>query len=261
MFSSIGKDNNIMVETCEKKRVFVVLPAYNAEKTLKKTLDEIPRDHVDAILLVDDCSRDNTAKLAAELGLNFFVHEKNMGYGANQKTCYRLALERGADIVVMLHPDYQYDPKFIPYMVEPIKNGHFDVMLGSRITSRREVLAGGMPIYKYFSNRFLTLVENIVLGLSLSEYHTGYRAYSRSVLETLPFDRNSNDFVFDSEILIQAAHKNFRIGEIFVPTKYFPEASIINFRRSLMYGLKTLGTLAKYVSAKAGIYKSDIFWK
>jgi glycosyltransferase involved in cell wall biosynthesis len=246
-------------EICEKKRVFVVLPAFNAEKTLKKTLDDIPRDHVDTILLVDDCSRDNTANLAAELGLDFFVHEKNMGYGANQKTCYRLALEKGADIVIMLHPDYQYDPTYIPYLIEPIKNDHFDIMLGSRITSRREVLAGGMPVYKYISNRFLTLLENVVLGLSLSEYHTGYRAYSRYALETLPFEGNSNDFVFDSEILIQAAHKKFRIGEIFVPTKYFPEASIINFRRSLLYGLKTVGTLAKYILAKTGIYKSKIF--
>lgn len=248
-----------MQENCEKKRIFVVMPAYNAEKTLKKTIDDIPRDIVDTIILVDDCSRDNTAELAEELGLDFFIHEKNMGYGANQKTCYKLALERGADIVVMLHPDYQYDPAYIPYMVEPIRKGHFDIMLGSRMTSRREVLAGGMPVYKYISNRFLTLVENIVLGLSLSEFHTGYRAYSRRVLEALPFENNSDDFVFDSEILIQAAHKNFTIGEIFVPTKYFPEASIINFRGSLLYGLKTLGTLAKYISAKSGIYKANIF--
>jgi glycosyltransferase involved in cell wall biosynthesis len=243
----------------ENKKICVVLPAYNAEKTLKKTIDDIPRDYVDAIILVDDCSGDSTAKIAEELGLDFFVHENNLGYGANQKTCYRLALERGADIIVMLHPDYQYDPKYIPYMIEPIKNGHFDIMLGSRITSRKDVLAGGMPVYKYISNRFLTLMENIVLGLSLSEFHTGYRAYSRRVLETLPFADNSNDFVFDSEILIQAAHKNFRIGEIFVPTKYFPDASMINFRRSLIYGLKTLGTLVKYISAKTGIYKSKIF--
>jgi len=209
--------------------------------------------------LVDDCSSDNTVKIAKELDLDFFVHEKNLGYGGNQKTCYRLALEKGADIIVMLHPDYQYNPEYIPYLVEPIRNGHFDIMLGSRINSRKEVLAGGMPVYKYISNRFLTLMENIVLGLSLSEFHTGYRAYSRHVLETLPFENNSNDFVFDSEILIQAAHKNFTIGEIFVPTKYFSEASMINFRRSLIYGLKTLGTLMKYILAKSGIYKSNIF--
>jgi glycosyltransferase involved in cell wall biosynthesis len=248
-----------MHTACENKKICVVMPAYNAEKTLKKTIDDIPRNYVDAIILVDDCSRDNTAKVAKEMGLDFFVHDKNMGYGANQKTCYRLALERGADIVVMLHPDYQYDPKYIPYMVEPIKSGHFDIMLGSRMTSRKEVLSGGMPVYKYISNRLLTLIENIVLGLSLSEFHTGYRAYSRHVLETLPFANNSNDFVFDSEILIQAAHKNFIIGEIFVPTKYFPEASIINFRRSLVYGLKTLGTLMKYILARSGIYKARIF--
>ena len=248
-----------MCATSQNKKICVVMPAYNAEKTLKKTIDDIPRDYVDTIILVDDCSHDNTAKLAEKLGLDFFVHEKNLGYGANQKTCYKLALDKGADIVVMLHPDYQYDPTYIPYMVEPIRNGHFDIMLGSRITSRKDVLAGGMPVYKYISNRFLTLMENIVLGLSLSEFHTGYRAYSRSVLETLPFESNSNDFVFDAEILIQAAYKNFTIGEIFVPTKYFPEASIINFKRSLVYGLKTLGTLMKYISAKTGIYKSNIF--
>jgi glycosyltransferase involved in cell wall biosynthesis len=235
------------------------MPAYNAEKTLKKTIDDIPRDYADDIILVDDCSRDDTARIAKELGLDFFVHENNLGYGANQKTCYRLALEKGADIIVMLHPDYQYDPRYIPYLVEPIRNGHFDIMLGSRMVSRREVLSGGMPVYKYISNRFLTFAENIVLGLSLSEFHTGYRAYSRRVLETLPFRNNSNDFVFDSEILIQAAHGNFTIGEIFVPTKYFSEASIINFRRSLIYGLKTLGTLVKYILARSGIYRSNIF--
>lgn len=248
-----------MPEKCGKKSVCVVLPAYNAEKTLKRTIDDIPRSCVDLIILVDDCSSDKTANLAKELGLDFFVHKKNLGYGANQKTCYRLALERGADIVVMLHPDYQYDPQYIPYMVDPIKNGHFDIMLGSRITSRREVLAGGMPLYKYFSNRFLTLAENIVLGLSLSEFHTGFRAYSKKVLEALPFEKNSDDFVFDSEILIQAAHRKFTIGEIFVPTKYFPDASVINFKRSLIYGLKTIGTLAKYISTKTGIYNSKIF--
>ena len=234
-----------MPEAVEDKKVFIVMPAYNAERTLKKTLDAIPQEYADNILLVDDCSRDNTARVAEELNLDFFVHEKNLGYGGNQKTCYQLALEKGADIVIMLHPDYQYDPAFIPYLVEPIKNGHFDIMLGSRIVSRKVVLAGGMPIYKYVSNRFLTFWENIVLGLSLSEFHTGYRAYARHVLESLPFENNSNDFVFDSEILIQAAYNNFTIGEIYVPTKYFPEASIINFKRSTVYGLKTLGDARK----------------
>lgn len=244
----------------ENKKIVIVLPAYNAEKTLKRTVGEIPPGYSDNIILVDDCSHDETVKLAKELGLGYFVHKKNMGYGANQKTCYRLALKKGADIVVMLHPDYQYDPKFIPYLVEPIKKGHFDIMLGSRITSRRKVLAGGMPLYKYISNRFLTLCENIVLGLSLSEYHTGYRAYSKGALQKINFLKNSNNFVFDSEILIQAAYHNLRVGEIFVPTKYFPEASIINFRRSLVYGLETLWTLLKYVLAKSGLYKSKLFF-
>jgi glycosyltransferase involved in cell wall biosynthesis len=242
------------------KKVVIVLPAYNAEKTLKLTVSEIPFEYSDNIILVDDYSNDETVKLAKDLGLDHFVHKKNMGYGANQKTCYRLALEKGADIVVMLHPDYQYDPKFIPYLVDPIKNNHFDIMLGSRITSRQKVLAGGMPIYKYISNRFLTLCENLVLGLSLSEYHTGYRAYSRDALRKINFLRNSNNFVFDSEILIQAAYHNLTIGEIFVPTKYFPDASIINFRRSLWYGLETLGTLLKYMLARGKIYKSELFF-
>jgi len=246
--------------TLENKKVVIVLPAYNAEKTLKMTLVEIPPEYSENIILVDDCSCDETVKLAKDLGLNHFVHKKNMGYGANQKTCYRLALEKGADIIVMLHPDYQYDPKFIPYLVEPIKNGHFDIMLGSRITSRRKVLAGGMPLYKYISNRFLTLCENIVLGLSLSEYHTGYRAYSRDALWKINFPKNSNNFVFDSEILVQAAYHKLSIGEIFVPTKYFPEASIINFRRSLRYGVETLWTLFVYMLAKGKIYKSKLFF-
>jgi glycosyltransferase involved in cell wall biosynthesis len=243
----------------EDKKVFIILPAYNAEKTLRQTIGAIPEEYLGNIILVDDCSHDGTLKVAEELGLDFFRHEKNLGYGGNQKTCYRLALERGADIVVMLHPDYQYDPSYIPYLVEPIRNNHFDIMLGSRMTSRKQILAGGMPIYKYISNRLLTLAENLVLGLSLSEFHTGYRAYSRSTLELLPFSKNGNDFVFDSEILIQAAFHNLKIGEIFVPTKYFPEASVINFKRSLVYGIKTLGTLVKYILAKSGIFKAKIF--
>ena len=245
--------------TPENNKVFIVLPAYNAEKTLTQTIREIPAEYAEHIILVDDCSNDQTVKVAKELGLEHFVHKKNLGYGGNQKTCYRIALERGAEIVVMLHPDYQYDPKFIPYLVEPIRNGHFDIMLGSRITSRKKVLAGGMPAYKYISNRFLTLCENIVLGLSLSEYHTGYRAYSRRALETIHFAKNSNDFVFDAEVLIQASYHNLTIGEIFVPTKYFPEASIINFRRSSLYGLQTLGTLVKYLLAKSKIFKFRLF--
>lgn len=242
-----------------EQKVFIVLPAYNAEKTLEKTINEIPTEYRQNILLVDDCSRDKTVQLAKRLNLECFEHPKNLGYGGNQKTCYRLALEKGADIVVMLHPDYQYDPKFIPYLVDPIRNGHFDIMLGSRMTSRQAVLAGGMPKYKYLSNRFLTLCENLILGLSLSEFHTGYRAYSRKTLEKIPFCRNSNNFVFDSEILIQAAYHRLKIGEIFVPTKYFPEASIINFQKSLVYGLQTLVALAKFILAKTKIFKAEIF--
>ena len=243
----------------ENKKVIIVLPAYNAEKTLRQTVSKIPPEYAENIILVDDCSYDQTVKLAKDLKLDYFVHEKNLGYGGNQKTCYKLALEKGADIVVMLHPDYQYDPRFIPYLVEPIKNKHFDIMLGSRITSRKKVLAGGMPLYKYISNRFLTFCENIILGLSLSEYHTGYRAYSRKALQKINFSANSNNFVFDAEILVQAAYYDLTIGEIFVPTKYFPEASIINFRKSLLYGLQTLSTLLKYLLAKNKIGKFKIF--
>ncbi len=240
-------------------KVIIVLPAYNAEKTLRKTIDDIPEEYKSNIILVDDDSRDGTTRVARELELEHYWHEKNQGYGANQKTCYKLALAKGADIVVMLHPDYQYDPKYIPYLVEPIKNGHFDIMLGSRFSSRAQVLAGGMPIYKYLANRLLTLLENIILGLSLSEYHTGYRAYSRQALKTVPYLRNSDNFVFDSEILIQAAYYNLKIGEIFVPTKYFPEASVINFKRSLVYGLQTLSVLLKYCAAKSRVYSAKIF--
>lgn len=243
----------------EEKKVIIVLPAYNAEKTLEKTVGDIPSEYAKNVILVDDCSRDKTVLVAKKMGLEYFVHEKNLGYGGNQKTCYELALRAGAQIVVMLHPDYQYEPKFIPYLVEPIKNGDFDIMLGSRIRSRREVLAGGMPLYKYLANRFLTIIENMVLGLCLSEFHTGYRAYSRKTLETLPFLSNSDDFVFDAEFLIQAAYYNLKIGEIFVPTKYFPEASIINFRRSLIYGWGTLLALAKFIIAKLKLGKPKIF--
>lgn len=242
------------------EKVIIVLPAYNAEKTLEKTVREIPAEYAKDIILVDDCSRDKTVEAARKMGLHCFVHEKNLGYGGNQKTCYKLALQKGADIVVMLHPDYQYEPRFIPYLVEPIRNGDFDIMLGSRMISRREVLAGGMPLYKYLSNRFLTIIENIILGLSLSEFHTGYRAYSRRTLEALPFLTNSDNFVFDAELLIQAAYQNLRIGEIFVPTKYFPEASIINFRRSLVYGWGTLLALAKFLIAKFKLGKPKIFF-
>lgn len=224
-------------------KTVVVLPAYNAEKTLEKTVKDIPKGSVDAIILVDDASSDKTVRVAKKLKLRTFVHKKNLGYGGNQKMCYTEALKLGADIVVMLHPDYQYDPKLIPLLIEPIKKGYFDIMLGSRIRSRKEALAGGMPLYKYVSNRFLTILENLALGLSLSEYHTGYRAFHRKVLEKVDFKKFSNDFIFDQEIIIAAHKKGFTIGEISVPVKYFPEASSISFRRSSKYGLEVLKIL------------------
>lgn len=235
------------------------MPAYNAEKTLKKTLDDIPPGSADEIILVDDASRDNTAGLAKELGLKVIVHENNKGYGGNQKTCYRTALQSGADIVVMLHPDYQYDPRLVPYLAGLIKDGICDVMFANRIRTRREALAGGMPMYKYFANRFLTFVENLFIGLNLGEYHTGYRAFSRKALDTINFELNSDDFVFDQQMILQIAALKFRIGEIPVPAKYFEEASSINFSRSTKYGLETLSNLLKYVLHVSGIYKSKIF--
>ena len=235
------------------------MPAYNAEKTLKKTLDDIPKGSADEIILVDDASRDNTAGLAKELGLKVIVHEKNKGYGANQKTCYRTALESGADIVVMLHPDYQYDPRLVPYLSGLIQDGICDVMFANRIRTRREALEGGMPFYKYFFNRFLTFIENLFLGLNLGEYHTGYRAFSRKVLETLNWEDNSDDFVFDQQMILQTAALKFRIGEVPVPAKYFAEASSINFIRSTQYGLETLQYLLQYVLHTTGIIRFKLF--
>ena len=223
----------------------MIMPAYNAGKTLEKTYRDIPRGLVNEVILVDDASRDKTIKIAKKLKITTFVHEHNLGYGGNQKTCYWEALKRKPDIVVLVHPDYQYDATLTGDLVKPIVDGRFDIMLGSRIRSRREALSGGMPLYKYLSNRFLTLTENLILGLSLSEYHTGFRAYSKKALKIIPFQRFSNDFVFDQETLIYAARHNLKIGEIPVPTRYFPEASSINFRRSLKYGFETLFCLIK----------------
>ncbi len=237
-----------------KQKTILVLPAYNAEKTLLKTIEDIPQGVVDDIILVDDHSNDATVELAKKIGLTVFQHEKNQGYGANQKTCYKLALERGADIIVMLHPDYQYDPKLIKYFVEFIANGYFDVMLGSRIRTRREALAGGMPLYKYIANRFLTIFENIVSGYNLSEWHTGMRAYRRRVLEDVNFKKNSDDFVFDTQILFQIIEKGYNIGEIPVPVRYFPQASTINFRRSLTYGIQTVLTAIGYLIKRVARY-------
>ena len=227
------------------KRIAVVLPAYNAAKTLRRTVEQISRQIADDIILTDDASKDNTYELAQELGLHVLRHDRNRGYGGNQKTCYAAALARGADIVVMLHPDYQYSPKLMPAMASMIASEEYDVVLGSRILGKG-ALTGGMPLYKYISNRGLTLVQNLLVSQKLSEYHTGYRAWSRAVLERLPLLLNSDDFVFDNEMLVQAIHFGFRIGEISCPTRYFEEASSINFRRSVTYGLGVLDSSLRY---------------
>lgn len=241
------------------KRIAVVLPAYNASLTLLRTYSEIPRDIVDDIILTDDASKDGTSQIARSLGIHTIVHEHNRGYGGNQKTCYAAALERGADIVVMLHPDYQYSPKLVVAMASMIASGHYDVVLASRILGK-SALAGGMPLYKYFANRALTFVENLLLGQKLSEYHTGYRAWSRKVLETLPLEACSDDFVFDNEMLAQAAWFGFSAGEISCPTRYFDEASSINFRRSCVYGLGVLRTGLMYRMARWGMLKPALFY-
>lgn len=239
------------------KRIAVVMPAYNAEKTLETTLRELP-DEVDLRILVDDCSRDNTATLAKQLGIKTFVHDRNYGYGRNQQTCYREALAAGADIVVMVHPDYQYTPRLVTAMASMIAFGVYDVVLGSRILGGG-ALKGGMPLYKYVANRALTAFQNAFLGVKLSEYHTGFRAFDRGVLETLPLLENSDDFVFDNEMLAQAVMFGFRIGEVSCPTKYFKEASSINFRRSVRYGLSVLLTTARFSAHKLRLGNSRIF--
>lgn len=243
----------------DKTKIVVVMPAYNAEKTIEKTYRDIPEGTVDEIILVDDASRDNTVEVAEKLGLRVVKHEKNKGYGANQKTCYKLALEAGAGIVVMIHPDYQYDSRLTPYITGLIKDNVCDVMFGTRIRTRKETLEGGMPLYKYISNRFLTFIENVILGQNLSECHTGFRAYSREVLETIPFENNSDNFVFDTEFLVQSVASGFRVGEIPVPTRYFKEASQINLKNSLVYGLSTLWVLMKFLLFRIGFKKMRMF--
>jgi len=233
----------------KQQKIVVVLPAYNAVSTLERTVKDIP-ELVDEIILVDDKSSDETVTVAKNLGLFVFTHDENGGYGANQKTCYRLALAHGADIIVMVHPDYQYDPKLISFFAEFIGDDYYDVMLGTRIRSRREALAGGMPLYKYIANRVLTIFENLVSGYNLSEWHTGMRAYKKEVLENINWQENSNDFVFDSQILFQIVGQKYRIGEIPVPVRYFKEASSINFSRSLKYGLGTVWEGVKYLFRK-----------
>jgi glycosyltransferase involved in cell wall biosynthesis len=243
------------------KKVVVVLPAFNAEKTLQNTYDEIPKDIVDEIILVDDASQDRTFELAKRIGIRHAIrHEKNRGYGGNQKTCYTKALELGADIVIMLHPDYQYTPKLILAMASIIANGLYPVVLGSRILGKG-ARTGGMPLYKYISNRVLTLVQNILMGQKLSEYHTGYRAFSREVLERINFVDNSDDFVFDNQILAQICFAGFQIAEVTCPTKYFKEASSINFFRSAMYGFGVLGVALGYRMQKWGLARLKTFRK
>jgi glycosyltransferase involved in cell wall biosynthesis len=240
------------------KRITVVMPAYNAEKTLLKTYQEIPSSVVDDIILTDDASQDNTVEISKELDIYTLVHEENKGYGGNQKTCYQEAVRRGSDIVIMLHPDYQYTPKLISAMASMIAEGVFDVVIGSRILGN-QAMAGGMPTYKYVANRFLTLTENIIINQKLSEYHTGYRAFSVDTLTTIPLLENSDDFIFDNEMLLQALYFGFKVGEVSCPARYFEEASSISFRRSMKYGLGVLQTASKYFLAKNGLKSFPIF--
>jgi glycosyltransferase involved in cell wall biosynthesis len=230
------------------------MPAYNAAKTLERTYHDIPHEFVSRIILVDDVSKDDTVAVARQLGLDVLIHRQNLGYGGNQKTCYDAALAVGADAVVMLHPDYQYDATCIPALVQPILDGEKDLMLGSRFLG--DPLAGGMPRWKYISNRFLTGLENMAFGLHLSEYHTGFRAYSRRLLETIPYRLNSDDFVFDQELVAQAVAVHMRIGEIGVPTRYFEEASSVNFRRSVVYGLSTLKVVLRFMLHRTRLRRS-----
>ena len=240
------------------KKIVVVMPAYNAEKTLRKTYDEIPKDIVDRVILTDDYSSDKTVEVAREIGLDVYIHDENKGYGANQKTCYENALGKGADIVIMLHPDYQYPPKLIPAMADLISSGMFDVVLGSRILGGM-ALKGGMPIYKYVFNRILTFFENILLGQKISEYHTGYRAFSKAVLSNIPMMENSDDFLFDNQMLAQIVYFDYRIGEITSPSQYTTESSSIGVRRSLVYGFGVVITGIKFLLQKLHIAKFSIF--
>jgi glycosyltransferase involved in cell wall biosynthesis len=237
----------------------IVLPAYNAEKTLEKTINSIPNRDEYELIVVDDCSKDNTYELSKKLGFETYKTDRNRGYGGNQKLCYKKALEKNADIVIMLHPDYQYDPRAVPLMSALIEDDICDVVLGNRIRSRMESLRGGMPLYKYISNRFLTIIENLFTGQNLGEWHSGLRAYSRKVLETINWSENSDDFIFDTQFLFQCVNAKFRIGDIPVPVKYFSEASSINFIKSMKYGFLTLCVVFLYIIDFFGIYKFKIF--
>jgi len=240
------------------KRIVVVMPAYRAGRTLEATWRDLPRDIVDDIVVVDDASDDDTVAVARGLGVDVILHPRNAGYGGNQKTCYREALARGADIVVMVHPDYQYDPRLVTPMAGMIAAGVYELVIGSRILGGG-ALRGGMPLWKYVANRLLTLFENLLLGAKLSEYHSGYRAFSRTLLNALPWAENSDDFVFDNEILVQAVVGGFPVGEISVPTRYFPDASSIDFPRSVRYGLGVIGTTLLAFLARSGLYRHRLF--
>jgi len=240
------------------KKIVVIMPAYNAEKTLKKTYEDIYKDVVDEVILVDDHSKDNTKDVAKELKITTILHKENKGYGANQKSCYTAALKADADIIIMLHPDYQYSPKLIPAMASMIAFEEYDCVIGSRILDGG-ALKGGMPFYKYISNRFLTFFQNFFMGKNLSEYHTGFRGFNKKILTGLPLKECGDDFIFDNEMLALIYYYGFKIGEISCPTKYFPEASSINFSRSLKYGFGVLGVSLKYFLAKTGLWKGKIF--
>jgi glycosyltransferase involved in cell wall biosynthesis len=240
------------------RRVVVVLPAYNARETLERTLAELPAGVVDDMLLVDDASQDDTAALARSLGLRTFVHPRNLGYGGNQKSCYREALALGADVVVMLHPDYQYSPRLLAALAGMVASGEYDVALGSRILGGG-ALRGGMPLYKYIANRALTAAQNVLVGHTLSEWHSGYRAFSAEVLQTLPLAGNSDDFVFDNQMLCQALWAGFRVGEISIPTRYFPEASSVDFPRGVRYGFGVLSTALRFALGRLGLPAGAVF--
>ena len=240
------------------KKIVVIMPAYNAEKTLKQTYSEICFSMVDEVILTDDNSRDNTKEVAKNLNITTIVHDKNKGYGANQKSCYKAALERGADIVIMLHPDYQYTPKLVPAIASMMAYGQYDAVIASRMLSN-SALRGGMPLYKFIANKFLTAFENIMLGEKLSEYHTGFRGFTKEVLETLPLADCDDDFIFDNEMLALIFYHKFKVGEVSCPTKYFPEASSINLARSIKYGFGVLRISCLYLFAKLGVYKAKIF--
>lgn len=246
-------------QTPDGGRVIAVLPAYNAARTLERTLADFPKREVDEIILVDDNSKDDTAALAESMGLPVIRHTQNKGYGGNQKSCYKAALERGADYVVMIHPDYQYDSRVLSLAIGFIKLNICDVVLGSRIRTRREALAGGMPLVKYIANRGLTTIENIALGQNIGDFHTGFRAYKREVLVKVPFERNSDDFVFDSQFLVQCVHLGYRLGDVPVPVRYFDEASSINFWRSSVYAIRTLWTVAELGLHRLGLRRSPLF--